>query len=306
MTAELPSLNALRAFVAAARWQSISRAADTLHVTHGAVSRQVRQLETELGQPLFQRVGRGLLLTPAGEQLYHRAASAFEELREAWQALARSPSSSALVLGCPASVLARWMIPRMERLSRDLPGLTLHLAAQEAPLESHLAGLDAALLLAEPPWPSDWQVRPLAAERIGPVLSPRHVHYHRLRQAPPRALLAESLLHTTSRPQAWGQWATACGLPVDEIRHGQGFAHLYYLLEAAVAGLGVAIAPEQLVSDDLAAGRLEAPWGFQSTPAQWLLATPRHLRDDRIEALEPWLKKQLAPTAEDASQPRHD
>lgn len=293
MPADLPSLNALRAFVAAARWQSMSRAAETLHVTHGAVSRQVRQLEAELGQPLFQRVGRGLILTPAGEQLHRRAAAAFDELRDAWQALARPQAASALVLGCPASVLARWMIPRMERLAADLPGLTLHLAPQETPPDPQLGGLDAALLLAEPPWPTGWQVRPLATERIGPVLSPRHPRYARLRQAPATVLLEEALLHTASRPQAWQRWAEACDLPAGRLRQGQGFAHLYYLLEAAVAGLGVAIAPEPLVSDDLAAGRLEAPWGFLPTAGQWLLATPAHRHDARIAALATWIRTQL-------------
>lgn len=294
MASDLPSLNALRAFVAAARWQSVSRAAQDLHVTHGAVSRQVRQLEAELGQPLFRRVGRGLQLTPAGEQLHRRAAAAFDALHEAWQALARPQTASALVLGCPASVLARWMIPRMEKLAAELPGISLHLAPQEALPQPPGDALDAALWLAEPPWPAGWQLRPLAVERIGPVLSPRHPRYDALRQAPPDVLLEEALLHTASQPQAWSRWALASGLPAARLRQGQGFAHLYYLLEAAVAGLGVAIAPEPLVSDDLAAGRLEAPWGFVPTAGRWLLATPGQRADPRIGPLQAWLQAQLA------------
>jgi len=249
MTARLPSLNALRAFEAAARLGGVSQAARELHVTHGAVSRQIRLLEAELGLVLFSREGRGLRLTPAGRQLQEAAAAAFARLQDATARLRRD-TPSALVLGCPGSLLARWMIPRMERLGRDLPGLTLHLAAQEDGFDRELTGLDAALLLAEPPWASGWQVRELAPERIGPVVSPRHPANH-----DPRRLLEEPLLHTASRPQAWPVWAAQHGIDPDRLRYGSGFEHLYYLLEAALAGMGVAIAPEPLVAADLAAGR---------------------------------------------------
>src|SRR5690242_2502563 len=99
---DLPPLNALRAFEATARLQSVSRAAEALHVTHGAVSRQIRQLEEALGRPLFARQGRGLVLTEAGERLREAASGAFDGLRDAWAAL-RQPSSAPFVLGCPRS-----------------------------------------------------------------------------------------------------------------------------------------------------------------------------------------------------------
>lgn len=95
------------------------------------------------------------------------------------------------------------------------------------------------------------QVFELASERIGPVLSPRFARFESLRNAPAKALLEESLLQTTSRPQAWPSWAQQNGIDPQALRYGQGFEHLYYLLEAAVAGLGIAIAPEPLVIDDL-------------------------------------------------------
>ncbi|WP_017460418.1 LysR family transcriptional regulator [Dyella ginsengisoli] len=289
---DLPPLNALRAFEATSRLQSVSRAAEALHVTHGAVSRQIRQLEEALGRPLFARQGRGLVLTEAGERLREAAGSAFDGLRDAWAAL-RQPSSAPFVLGCPASVLARWMIPRLDRLAHDLPGLTLHLSAQEAPPAPELRGLDAALLIGTAPWPPGWEVTPLAPERIGPVMSPRYAGTARLAAAPATSLLDEPLLHTTSRPQAWTDWAQASGLDAVPRARGQGFEHLYYLLEAALAGLGVAIAPQPLVADDLAAGRLVAPWGFVTTEAQWVLATPARANGERAAALARWLAGEL-------------
>ena len=292
-TRGLPPLNALRAFEVTARLASVSRAAMELHVTHGAVSRQIRALEQALGQPLFARQGRGLVLTAVGEQLHDGASVAFEQLRETWARLGRRDTDRPLVLGCPGSLLARWMIPRLDPLRRDLPALKLHLSAQETSLDPALPGLDAALLLAEPPWPGAWRVHELAPECIGPVLSPRCPGAERLAARPPDGLIGEPLLHTTSRPQAWPQWARATGLAPERLRYGQGFEHLYYLLEAAVAGLGIAIAPAQLVADDLAAGRLLAPWGFAPTPAAWILAAPRRLQDARVDMLAGWLREAL-------------
>jgi DNA-binding transcriptional LysR family regulator len=137
------------------------------------------------------------------------------------------------------------------------------------------------------------QVFELTRERIGPVMSPRFAGYERLKQAPETALLNEPLLHTTSRPQAWPNWAQPRGLNPRALNYGQGFEHLYYLLEAAVAGLGVAIAPEPLVTEDLKAGRLVAPWGFSETPAQLALWLPKRAADGRARQLAQWLKNEL-------------
>jgi DNA-binding transcriptional LysR family regulator len=290
---ELPSLHALRAFEATARLGSMSLAARELHVTHGAVSRQVRSLEEALGQPLFVRHGRGIEPTTAGRQLQESAHAAFGQVRETWTRLRREQLDAAVVLGCSGSVLARWVIPRLERLRHQVPGLTLHLSAQEEAPTDALAGLDAALLLAAPPWPGSWQVHDLAAECIGPVLSPRHPDVERLCALPAVALCDEPLLYTASRPQAWPDWARAMGMAPESLRQTQALPHLYFLLEAAAAGLGVAIAPQPLVADDLASGRLLAPWGFRPTDGRWILATTRREPDPRIDTLAGWLRSEL-------------
>ena len=164
MSRKLPSLNALHAFEAAARLESVSRAASELHVTHGAVSRQIKALEGELGKALFRREGRGLALTPAGVRLRDATGTAFQQLAESWSDLRRDSAPSALVLGCPGSVLARWVIPRLPRLSRELPELKVHLVVHEGDFDARLGGLDVALMLAEPPFAQEWQVHELAAE----------------------------------------------------------------------------------------------------------------------------------------------
>jgi DNA-binding transcriptional LysR family regulator len=293
LSQELPSLNALRAFEATARLGSVSRAAEELHVTHGAISRQMRVLEEALDQPLFARQGRGITLTAIGEQLRDRVAGAFDQLRDGWSELQRGRAEGPFVLGCASSLLARWVIPRLDKLERDLPSLKLHLSPEEDPLAPQHAELDAAFALRAAPWPSDWNVHELAPERIGPVVSPRYAHLDRLLRGGESALCDEALLHTTSRPQAWPEWAQLTAISPISLRYGQGFTRLFYLLEAAVAGLGVAIAPAQLVQDDVKAGRLLAPWGFRQTQAQWILATPRRRNDKRTETLAAWLRDAL-------------
>ncbi|WP_411383535.1 LysR family transcriptional regulator [Pseudomonas sp. L7] len=293
MPQDLPPLNALRAFEATARLNSVSQAAEQLHVTHGAVSRQIKVLEEHLGVALFIKDGRGIKLTDAGVRLRDASFDAFDRLRSVCAELSRDVSDAPFVLGCSGSLLARWFIPRLGRLKADLPELRLHLSAGEGDLDPRRPGLDALLVYAEPPWPADMQVHVLAEERIGPVLSPHFPGFERLCQAPASALLGEALLHTTSRPQAWPTWAAQQGLDASALTFGQAFEHLYYLLEAAVAGLGVAIAPQPLVADDLRGGRLAAPWGFSPTPAALALWVPRRAADGRAEQLAQWLRREL-------------
>ncbi|AZD45490.1 LysR family transcriptional regulator [Pseudomonas chlororaphis] len=296
MSHDLPPLNALRAFEATARLNSVSQAAEQLHVSHGAVSRQLKVLEEHLGVSLFVKEGRGLKLTDAGVRLRDASSDAFERLRTVCAELSQSTADAPFVLGCSGSLLARWFIPRLGRLNADLPDLRLHLSAGEGDLDPRRPGLDALLVFAEPPWPADMQVFELASERIGPVLSPRYSRYEQLREAPASALLNETLLQTSSRPQAWPSWARQNGIDAGALKFGQGFEHLYYLLEAAVAGLGVAIAPQPLVAEDLRAGRLVAPWGFCETPGQLALWLPKRAADGRARQLAQWLSNELRQT----------
>lgn len=290
---ELPSLSALRAFDVAAGLESVSQAADVLHVTHGAVSHQIRVLEEELGVALFEKQGRGLRLTEAGRRLSEGTREAFDLLRESCAQVVRSEAAAPFLLACPGSLLARWFIPRLDRLNHELPELQLHLSASEGDLDPRRPGVTATLLFAAPPWPDDMCVYPLARERIGPVFSPRYTGAAELLEGAPAALATQSLLHTLSRPQAWPEWAQVVSIDPARLRMGQGFEHLYYLLEAALAGLGVAIAPQLLVADDIAAGRLLAPWGFVDTPNQLGLWIAARQPQQRAATLAGWLRAEV-------------
>src|SRR5690554_3451615 len=234
----LPPLNALKAFEASARLQSITLAAKELHVTHGAVSRQVKQLEEHLGITLLSKHGRGIKLTDAGMRLYQSSHEAFTQIHQSCVDIKRQTQQAPFVLACPGSLLARWLIPRLEQLQADLPELRLQVITNSGDDNNfQQPDADACLVFSAQPYPEHMHAYPLDNERIGPVLSPRYQHAPRLQTATAEQLLKESLLFTHSRPQVWPDWAKAQQLPVSELSYAQGFEHLYYLLEAAVAGL---------------------------------------------------------------------
>ncbi|PSL13446.1 LysR family transcriptional regulator [Marinobacterium halophilum] len=287
----LPSLNALRAFDTTARTLNMSAAAEQLHVTHGAVSRQIRQLEEQLGVTLFERAGRGVRLTPAGTRLADTTYHVFSQLEQTCDQLRRAAEGAPFVLSCSGSFLARWFIPRLDQLKRDCPGLELHLTAadEDQPLRT---GVDAALRFATPPWPAGQTVIELAAERIGPVMRPDLLPTGT--DATPDLLPTLPLLETLSRPQAWPEWCRQQQLEPNGLHIAQSFEHLNYMLEAALVGLGVAIAPEYLVEEDLRTGRLIAPWGFIETDALLTLWLPDGATDARTRQLADWLTQRLS------------
>ncbi|MGP5309213.1 LysR family transcriptional regulator [Halomonas sp. KG2] len=296
MQYSMPPLSALRAFEATARLGSVTAAADELSVTHGAVSRQLKSLDEHFGVALFAKAGRGLVLTHHGEQLQSGVGEAFSKLRNSCAALKRDVEEAPFTLACPGSLLARWLIPRLDRLNQELPRLKLKVVVSDSELPGQQVDTSATLAFIEPPWPADVEVIELLPEQICPVASPLLAAH--IDPAKPESLFANKLLVTASRPQAWPQWASAKGLEQrvleDALQQGQGFAHLYYLIEAAVAGLGVAIAPKLLVEDDLRSGRLVAPWGSIETPARLCLWLPEQTNSRRSEPLAKWLKQALS------------
>lgn len=281
-------LTALRAFEAAARHLSLTRAAQELCVTHGAISRQIRQLEDALGVALFVRTGRGLLLTPAGQALQAPTHSAFALLAAGCRQVAAMARRGPLAVASPGTFLMRWLIPRLDQFRRQYPEQEVRLSAANTPAEALLGGADVLIGVAAPPWPAGCQVHLLAAETFGPVLSPALLAARTLPE--PQALHALPRLHTATRPQVWAEWAQAVGLAHTDLSGGPSFDHLYYMLEAAVAGIGVAIAPALLVAGDLAAGRLVAPFGFVSSGLHYYIAIPaERAADPAVLAFRDWL-----------------
>ncbi|WP_158227164.1 LysR substrate-binding domain-containing protein [Mangrovitalea sediminis] len=254
----MPSLKALKAFDTAAGCGSFSQAAERLFVTHGAVSRLIRQLESELGVTLFDRHQDGVTLTAAGQRLRASSEMAFRLLDEGCAAVARATGDDVVVLACPGSFMMRWLIPRLEALKTACPGIMLRLQALDGPWQGRLDGIDLAIVNGDGQSPPGWRSRHLADDELGPVCTPGLA----ARLKVPEDLAGQRLLQVASRPDAWQDWAREQGVALRNEDVGTEFEQLSFMLEAALTGLGVAIAPRFLVAGDIAAGRLCAPFGF--------------------------------------------
>ena len=289
--ASLPSLMALRCFEAAARHEHFSRAADELHVTHGAVSRAVRLLEDDLGVALFERRSRRVFLTDAGRKLAQAVHEGLHLIRQtAHELRTEAARAQRSVLSCEPTLLMRWLIPRWPNFQAMYPGVDIHLAAAGGPF-SFDHGIDMAIRRNDFAWPDGYHAEKLFAERVGPVCRPDKVDMWFSGSRDGRALKrGVPRLHARTRPDAWKEWAAAAHRPPGSGR-GQVFDHFYFSLQAAVAGLGVAIGPWHLVRDDLESGVLVAPMGFVEDGSHYCLLTPAPVKDGSAQwALRDWLK----------------
>jgi len=289
-TLSLPSLTALRCFEVAARTEHFGRAADELHLTHGAISRAVRLLEEDLGVRLFERRQRRVFLTEAGDRLYQVVREGLGQIRETAQALRQQSRPQSLVLSCEPTLLMRWLIPRWPAFQALHPELDVHLMAGGGAL-SFGSGIDLAIRRNDFDWPEDLHSQLLFEELTGPVCQPGKVAQFFAQEEAGLALHpAAPRLHTKTRPDAWQAWLQHAGQPASDEGAGQTFEHFYFSLQAAVAGLGVAIGPCRLVCDDLEAGLLVAPLGFVPDGTGYhLLAPARPEPGSAHEKLANWL-----------------
>lgn len=284
---DIPSLDDLRAFEATARLGSVRLAADSLALTHGAVSRRITKLANDIGVKLFDKSGRGLRLTPAGATLNLTLGRFFGELAATVHSLrASSSGQTALVLSCEPSVAMRWLIPRLGTFQAAHPDLAIHLSVGGGLVDFRRTQVDLAIRRLDFAVPEAWNVRPLFREEMGPVMRPDCLP--RYQQGDYIALGAKT------RPDAWSHWLQthpAAPRPT-EIRY---FDHHSLIVEAASAGLGVALSPHVLVADDVQRGSLVAPAGFDPDGSQygliWLGAS--ELQGAPL-ALAQWLQAQFS------------
>jgi LysR family glycine cleavage system transcriptional activator len=292
MKRTLPPLNALRAFEAAGRLGSFKDAAVELHVTHGAVSQHVRLLEAWLGAPLFERHNRRVSLTPAAQAYLEEIGPLFGRLA---QATARYglPGTVArtLSVNAPATFTLRWLVPRLARFHAVHPGIDVNVETSNESVES-LADACDIVIRGGPDTFYGYSMRPFLSEERLPVCSPALLQRVPLIQ--PDDMRRHTLLHTSSLPRLWPDWLAKASMPALQPAEVLTFDHFYLTLQAAIDGLGIAMGPTALVADDLAAGRLVAPFDGPRLPSRsYCTYVPDEKAPNELVALfRAWLERE--------------
>ncbi|WP_261841761.1 LysR substrate-binding domain-containing protein [Aliamphritea ceti] len=282
----LPPLGPLKSFCAAAKHQSFTKAAQELNLTHGAISRAVQQLEQHFGQTLFLRRNRRIYLTESGRFFADKVTAMLKQLEIASEHMRARETETCISVSCEPSLAMRWLMPRLSHFYAQVPGVEVHLSTAGGPVDLAAQNIDLAIRRSDFQWPADYWVTPLTKERIGPVCHPGYLD--KLNQQ------TAVLLHTRTRPAAWADWQTLSDQEIT-FTGEQYFDHFYFSLQAAVAGLGIAIGPESLVTDDLNMGHLVAPFGFITTDTDYVALTLKNpQRTELLNSFISWLEQELS------------
>ena len=290
---QLPPLNALRAFEAAARHLSFTRAAAELHVTPAAISHQIKALEQRLGVTLFRRRNREVLLTDAGQAYLPGLRDGFDRLAAATDRLHQRDASGALNISVLPSLTARWLVPRLSRFRQRHPEIDLRLSASQAVVDFSREDFDAAIRHGRGEWPG-LRVDFLLGDRYYPVCSPA------LLQGPvplktPADLCRHVLLHD-SAGEDWRDWLAVVGISGMDLGRGPSFNDGSLLIQAAVEGQGIAIGHSALVAGEVAAGRLVKLFEAElpSPRAYFLVCPEANAERPKIAAFRAWLLDEAA------------
>ena len=258
MRRKIPSLQALACFEAAARHQSYTRAAQELALTQGAVSRQLTALEEFVGVALFKRTRHGVTLTECGRDYAAQVALRLQALeQDTLEVMSTQGRGSALHLAAVPTFATRWLIPRLPELKRVQPDLTVHIETRTRAFMFADTPFDAALFAGTPEQVSQWagtRAVKLLDEVVLPVCHPNLLLGRG--NLSPEALAELPLLQQSTRPDAWRQWFEAQGVAAPHALSGARFELFSMTAAAAVHGMGLALVPRLLITDELARGEL--------------------------------------------------
>ncbi|WP_051356740.1 LysR family transcriptional regulator [Azorhizobium doebereinerae] len=250
----LPPIPTLTAFEAAARHQSFSRAAAELHLTQGAVSRQIRHLEEQVGIELFERVRQRVVLTDGGRLYLADVRQILQALSDATQrAMTYGGGAGSLQLAVLPTFAIRWLMPRLPDFLARFPDTTINFVTRIAPFDFAAEPLDLAIHYGDPVWPGAI-CEHLMDEEVVPVCSPALRARHHL--TTPAALAGVPLLQQSTRPHLWSEWLALAKASHAGPFRGPRFEQFSMIAEAAAAGLGVGLVPRFLAGDEIADGRL--------------------------------------------------
>lgn len=288
-----PSMSELHAFATAARLGSFTRAAETLCVTQGAISRAISRLEAHFGQPLVHRNAHRLTLTEAGRQYLDTVAGPLAAIENASAAMFGENRQHHLTLSAVPTLASVWLVPRLPDFHRKHPDIRLDFVPYRRDEDFSGTKPDAAILTGEASYWPELQVDYVIGREMVPVCHPARASS---RQAAdlwktPSDLMAEPLLFHTTAPRNWENWLRAAGVPDAAPTLARGFDQVSILLEAVKADMGVAVLQRCLVRDALQAGQVVSPFDLPVTLNRgYFLCAPRERRDHpALSTFREWL-----------------
>ena len=293
MGRRLPSLNALKAFEAAARLESFTEAAGELFVTHAAVSRHVRDLEEWLGTELFIRTGRGVQPTEAGRRFVSRLTPLFDQMADATREAAAVGDVRQLKVTVEPAVASRWLVPRLGRFNDLHPDIELAIDPTTEFADFRSGEADVGIRYGAGNWP-DVEAVKLTDALIFPVCAPKLIRERT--SVTPADLADYNLLHE-SRKQWWADWLAAAGVTGVEDWRGTLFQN-HLAIEAAEAGQGFALGDQLLCTDALAEGWLVRPFAFDIKDHwhYWIVRGKGQKETPPVRAFREWLMGEIAET----------
>lgn len=291
----LPPLTALRAFESAARNRSFTKAAQELFLTQSAISRHVRNLEDLFGIPLFYRNHRAVTLTPDGEAYMREVVDAFARIDLATRRLKYSGRQNILNLQAFSTFAMYWLIPRLGRFQEINPEIEVRLTASTAPLDFEHSDIHASIRAVSGRMDEHIRSDKLFDYRLIAVAAPSLAS----RGWPlrtPTDLKHATLLHSLARPEDWGVWLRAVGAGDIPLEGGMKLESSAMAYRAAEQGLGIVLAQNFLIKDELASGALRQifPHAVPSERTYYLLSSPRHCDDPALALFRSWLFDEIA------------
>lgn len=306
----LPSLSALRAFEAAARHLSFTRAAEELFVTQAAISHQVRALEDEVGCQLFVRLPRRVALSEEGRILAEAATEAFQRVSSGMEALSRAGAAGVVSVSVSPSIAVKWLVPRLVDFRDKHAEIDVRISANDRLIDPVREGVDLCIRYGTGRYPGLETTRlmtdavfpvvsPLLMDKGPPLTNPDDLKHHVL-------LHDDMMKHDAARPD-WPKWLEVAGIGGIDPRTGLHFSHASMALDAALMGQGVALGRSNLVMDDVKIGRLIRPFPqvFESGFSYYIAVPKGAALGPRIQAFREWLLEQAALTHEETKKLFH-
>ena len=306
MSRRIPPLNALRAFEAAARQLSFTKAADELFVTQAAISHQVKTLEEHLGMPLFYRYNRRLELTDAGRSYLPPLREAFDQIDRATKRLAPRGEDRGLKISVLNSFAQKWLMPRLASFQARNPDVDVLLSANDAMVDLVSEDYDIALRYGFGRYPG-LQSDLLMVDKVFPVCSPRLLEAEQPLRGPEdlchHTLLHDNMGRQNEDMQEWGHWLQMAGVQGVDHTRGPAFSHLSMVLSAAIDGQGVALGRLSLAADDLAAGHLVCPFGpiLEARYSYYMVTSYAAADLPKVRHFREWILEEMAKTSEKRS-----